>query len=342
METIVKTLTNTYPVRTGRGLFEDIKKHLPPSFLGRRIMIITDDNVAKFYLKKILSQLENCKYFIVPHGETSKTVENAEKIANELAENNFTRKDCILALGGGVIGDLSGFVASIYMRGIPYAQLPTTLLAGIDSSVGGKTAVNLNYGKNLIGRIYPPEAVIFDINTLLTLPEEYVKDGIGEGLKYAILEGGNLFELMEIGLNDNNMEKFVDSCIRCKKRIVESDENETSVRRLLNLGHTVGHAIERKSELTLTHGICVSMGLRVVCRACRRAGYLPVNAYERILELLNKYSVPENPYPISELIESIRVDKKTDGAWINFITVHNLGDCRITPIVITKLEEFLK
>lgn len=342
METTVKTSSNTYKIFVGRGLLDDIKAYLPTSFLSRRILIITDQTVEKLYLKKLTSQLDNCFSYAVPSGEDSKCFRYVELICNFLAENGFTRKDCVIALGGGVVGDLAGFVSSIYMRGIPYVQVPTTLLAGIDSSVGGKTAVNLAYGKNLAGRIYPPQAVVFDLDTLNTLPENYVRDGIGEGLKYALLEGEELFEKMENGIENEKLEGFVDACIGVKKRIVEQDENEASIRKLLNLGHTVGHSIERESELTITHGVCVSIGLRVVVNACFKNGYLKEETYKRIVRLLDKYCVPDNLYPIADLIENIKVDKKTDGGNVDFISVHDIGDCRITSLPIDGLKEFLE
>lgn len=342
METIVKTSTNEYKINTGYGLLDNVKKYLPECFKNRKIAVITDDTVERLYLDKLLSQLENAVSFVVKHGEKSKSFVNAEAICNFLAKNGFTRKDCAIALGGGVIGDLTGFAAAIYMRGIPYLQMPTTLLAGIDSSVGGKTAVNISYGKNLAGRIYPPVGVIFDLNALSTLPEKFIRDGIGEGLKYALLEGNGLFNIMERGLSKDNLEEFVDACINCKKKIVEADENENSLRRLLNLGHTVGHAVERRSNLDITHGVCVSIGLRDICRASLNAGYLDKAAYEKITALFDKYSVPRNPYETKELTDSIKVDKKTENDVVNFVTVHGIGDCRITPVKITGLENFLK
>lgn len=342
METLINTAVNTYPVRTGSGLLDNLSAYLPEKLRNRKKLVVTDDNVSKFYLNKVMDGLENATYIVVEHGENSKSFPSAVKIAEKCAVLGFTRKDCIIALGGGVIGDLAGFVASIYMRGIPYVQLPTTLLAGIDSSVGGKTAINLEFGKNLLGRIYPPESVIFDLRTLTTLPKKFVTDGIGEGLKYALLAGGEVFSLMENGLDENNCESFVDMCILYKKYVVETDENENSLRRLLNLGHTVGHAVERRSGLDLTHGVCVAIGLRVIVEVSFKRGFLAAEEYEKISRLLNKYDVPVNPYPIKELIDSIKIDKKSESDFVNLITVHGIGDCRITKVAFESLEEFLQ
>lgn len=342
MDCVIKTSVNTYTVKTGRGLLGDLKKYLPFSVEGRKILIVTDDNVAPLYLDKVLAQFDNAYSYVIPHGENSKNFSYAEKIASYLAELKFTRKDYVFALGGGVVGDLAGFVSSIYMRGIPFVQLPTSLLAGIDSSVGGKTAVNIPFGKNLVGRVYPPECVLFDIDVLSTLPEAYMRDGIGEGLKYAVLDGEELFSIMENGLDDASIMRFIDLCIDYKKRIVEADENENSLRRLLNLGHTVGHAVERMSNLTITHGVCVSIGLREIVNASRKHGYLQSSVSERIIKLLDDYGVPTNKYPMDKLVEIIAVDKKTDRGIVNLVTVHGIGDCRITPVPLDKLEEFFR
>ena len=170
MQIQVKTQTNRYTITTGRGILRSLRTLLPFAE-GKKVMIVTDENVAPLYSDVVVSQYPDASVYVVPSGEESKSFVNAEKIANALAEKGFTRQDYVFALGGGVVGDLAGFVSSIYMRGIPYVQIPTSLLAGIDSSVGGKTAVNIAYGKNLVGRVYPPSAVVFDLNTLDTLPE---------------------------------------------------------------------------------------------------------------------------------------------------------------------------
>lgn len=341
MKTVIKTSTGSYPVYTGRGLLDDLASYLPENFAGRKVLTITDDSVAPLYLDKVRNAV-GTEVFVVKHGEKSKSLSCVGKILEFLAEKEFNRKDAIIALGGGVVGDLAGFVSSIYVRGIPYVQIPTTLLAGIDSSVGGKTAVNLTRGKNMVGRIYPPEAVIFDLETLNTLPKKYLKDGYGEGLKYALLCGEELFAIMEKGVDESNLERFVDLCVRYKADVVEKDENESSLRRLLNLGHTVGHAVERKSSLRYTHGVCVGIGLRVVCRACRKNGFLSENEYRRCITLFDKYRIPENPYPIKDLLDVMRLDKKTDGEYVNLITVHGIGDCRIEKMTFGEAEVFFE
>lgn len=282
MKITVSTSTGEYPVITGRGLLDRFASLAGVPREGTKAAVITDDNVAPLYLSRLLASLpEGTPCYVVPHGEQSKNWELAGKLLDWLASVDFCRDDTVIALGGGVVGDLAGFVAGVYMRGVPYVQVPTTLLAAIDSSVGGKTAVDLKAGKNLAGRIYPPRAVICDLDTLSSLPKSEWKCGLGEAVKYAVLEGGEIFDLMTQGIDDSNLERLVDLCVDCKRRVVEEDENENGTRRLLNLGHTVGHAIETESALGFPHGVCVAMGIRLIARASVGAGLLPKADYKK-------------------------------------------------------------
>ena len=247
----------------------------------------------------------------------------------------------MIALGGGVVGDLAGFVASVYMRGVPYVQAPTTLLAAIDSSVGGKTAVDLKAGKNLAGRIYPPRAVVCDLDTLSTLPKAEWKCGIGEALKYAVLTGGEIFDIMEKGLDESNTERLVDLAVDYKRRIVEADENEGGIRRLLNLGHTVGHAIETESAMGFPHGVCVAMGIKVIARASVKAGFLPKEDYLRISALLQKYGFSDCPYSLASVMEHTVHDKKIADGKLNAVVIRGIGNCDILPMTADELKGFL-
>ena len=342
MNTTVKTSTDNYSVITGYGLLNNIATLLPDDAKGKKITIVTDDIVAPLYLDIVKNSIPSALTFVIPNGEKSKSIEYAEKISNFLAENNFTRKDYVLALGGGVVGDLAGFVSSIYMRGIPYVQLPTTLLAGIDSSVGGKTAVNIGFGKNLVGRIYPPKKVIYDLNTLDTLPKEILLDGLGEGLKYAVLCGGELFDIMDGALNKDNTERFVDLCVAYKKKVVQKDENEKNLRRLLNLGHTIGHAIERESELKILHGVAVAMGLKIITLASYKNGFLNKEDCDRIVALIDKYDVPACPFDIDKLLNHVSVDKKTEDGIVNLVVIKKIGKCEIIKVPLNNIAEFFK
>ena len=342
MKTTVTTSTGEYPVITGHGILKDFADLTQICREGTKAAVVTDDNVAPLWLDRLLSVLpDGILRYVIPHGEKSKNWTLAGELLERLAADGFCRDDTLVALGGGVVGDITGFVASVYMRGVPYVQVPTTLLAAIDSSVGGKTAVDLKAGKNLAGRIYPPKAVVCDLDTLATLPRSEWKCGLGEAVKYAVLAGGEIFDIMERGAGAENLERLIDLCVDYKRRIVEADENEGGLRRLLNLGHTVGHAIEAESALGFPHGVCVAMGIKVIARASVSAGYLPKDEYLRISALLQKYGFPECPYPLRSVIMHAAHDKKISGGKINAVVIRGIGRCETVPMTLDELKEFV-
>lgn len=342
MKTTVTTSTGEYPVITGHGILKDFADLTQICREGTKAAVVTDDNVAPLWLDRLLSVLpDGTLRYVIPHGEKSKNWALAGELLEKLAADGFCRDDTLVALGGGVVGDITGFVASVYMRGVPYVQVPTTLLAAIDSSVGGKTAVDLKAGKNLAGRIYPPKAVVCDLDTLATLPRSEWKCGLGEAVKYAVLAGGEIFDIMENGAGAENLERLIDLCVDYKRRIVEADENEGGLRRLLNLGHTVGHAIEAESALGFPHGVCVAMGIKVIARASVSAGYLPKDEYLRISALLQKYGFPECPYPLRSVIMHAAHDKKISGGKINAVVIRGIGRCETVPMTLDELKEFV-
>lgn len=342
MKTTVTTSTGEYPVITGHGVLKDFADLTQICREGTKAAVVTDDNVAPLWLDRLLSALpEGTLRYVIPHGEKSKNWTLTGELLEKLAADGFCRDDTLVALGGGVVGDITGFVASVYMRGVPYVQVPTTLLAAIDSSVGGKTAVDLKAGKNLAGRIYPPKAVVCDLDTLATLPRSEWKCGLGEAVKYAVLAGGEIFDIMERGAGAENLERLIDLCVDYKRRIVEADENEGGLRRLLNLGHTVGHAIEAESALGFPHGVCVAMGIKVIARASVSAGYLPKDEYLRISALLQKYGFPECPYPLRSVIMHAAHDKKISGGKINAVVIRGIGRCETVPMTLDELKEFV-
>lgn len=342
MKTTVTTSTGEYPVITGHGILKDFADLTQICHEGTKAAVVTDDNVAPLWLDRLLSVLpDGTLRYVIPHGEKSKNWTLAGELLEKLAADGFCRDDTLVALGGGVVGDITGFVASVYMRGVPYVQVPTTLLAAIDSSVGGKTAVDLKAGKNLAGRIYPPKAVVCDLDTLATLPRSEWKCGLGEAVKYAVLAGGEIFDIMESGAGAENLERLIDLCVDYKRRIVEADENEGGLRRLLNLGHTVGHAIEAESALGFPHGVCVAMGIKVIARASVSAGYLPKDEYLRISALLQKYGFPECPYPLRSVIMHAAHDKKISGGKINAVVIRGIGRCETVPMTLDELKEFV-
>lgn len=342
MKTTVTTSTGEYPVITGHGILKDFADLTQICREGTKAAVVTDDNVAPLWLDRLLSVLpDGTLRYVIPHGEKSKNWTLAGELLEKLAADGFCRDDTLVALGGGVVGDITGFVASVYMRGVPYVQVPTTLLAAIDSSVGGKTAVDLKAGKNLAGRIYPPKAVVCDLDTLATLPRSEWKCGLGEAVKYAVLAGGEIFDIMESGAEQKDLERLTDLCVDYKRRIVEADENEGGLRRLLNLGHTVGHAIEAESALGFPHGVCVAMGIKVIARASVSAGYLPKDEYLRISALLQKYGFPECPYPLRSVIMHAAHDKKISGGKINAVVIRGIGRCETVPMTLDELKEFV-
>lgn len=342
MKTTVTTSTGEYPVITGHGILKDFADLTQICREGTKAAVVTDDNVAPLWLDRLLSVLpDGTLRYVIPHGEKSKNWTLAGELLEKLAADGFCRDDTLVALGGGVVGDITGFVASVYMRGVPYVQVPTTLLAAIDSSVGGKTAVDLKAGKNLAGRIYPPKAVVCDLDTLATLPRSEWKCGLGEAVKYAVLAGGEIFDIMERCAGAENLERLIDLCVDYKRRIVEADENEGGLRRLLNLGHTVGHAIEAESALGFPHGVCVAMGIKVIARASVSAGYLPKDEYLRISALLQKYGFPECPYPLRSVIMHAAHDKKISGGKINAVVIRGIGRCETVPMTLDELKEFV-
>ena len=330
--------SKAYTVTVGRGLLEQIGSIL----LGTQtVCIVSDQTVWKLFGEKVqYSCLQaGCQvcHFILAPGENSKNFENYLSLLNFLAENHLTRSDRIIALGGGVIGDLAGFAAATYLRGIGYIQVPTTLLAMVDSSVGGKTAIDLPAGKNLCGAFYQPEAVLCDLDTLDTLPPDVFRDGCAEVIKYAVLFDPELFsQLEQMGL-DFDQEAVVTRCICHKRDVVAGDEFDLGNRNLLNLGHTVGHAIERCSNYTITHGSAVAIGIAVVSLATK------CSDANRIVALLNAFDLPTTTsLPAQALWETALSDKKRSAYTLKLIVPNAIGECRIVHTDIHDLKTLIE
>ncbi len=287
-----------------------------------KILIITDKRVNYLYgdiLDKILANKEVYKYEIL-QGEDSKNAKNYLDILNYLAENNFHRNDTIVALGGGVVGDLAGFVASTYMRGISLIMIPTTLLSMVDSSVGGKNAINLESGKNLVGTFYQPSLVYIATNFLQTLPNREILSGMGEVIKYAFILGIVTYEDLQKGIT----KELIYKCLQIKSQIVEEDEKEGGKRKLLNLGHTIGHAIEKASDYTISHGECVIKGLQFSLEISKKLGELNEENYKKAIRILTITDADVTClYTKDQLFTYIKNDKKSGGEYIDFIVVDN-------------------
>ncbi len=342
MEIIPIKCSVPYNVYLGENLISNLNLFIDKNYSCA--LIITDDNVDKIYSENCIQSLNHLfpiyKY-VFPHGESSKNINEYIKITNFMAEKSMDRKSLIIALGGGVTGDLSGFVSSTYMRGIDFIQIPTSLLAMVDSSVGGKTAVDTPFGKNMLGTFYQPKAVICDINTLSTLPNEYINDGLGEIVKYCILSGGELFRKLSKPFNCNNKE-IISDCIKIKSEIVSSDEFEEGTRQLLNLGHTFGHCIELLSDFKLSHGKAVAKGIYLIADISYKNKLCSEEVFREIKNLLNFHGFNlQIPYTYQEIFDIIKHDKKKNGEFINLVIPENIGKCKIIKISFNELHQMM-
>lgn len=343
----VAASTKKYKVHIGPGLLEKLGEHtraLLPS--AERMALITDDNVEALWSGKAVSSLEKagfevCKY-VLPHGEESKNGLNYLAILSFLAEKGLSRSDGVIALGGGMVGDIAAFSAATYLRGVKYIQLPTSLLAMVDSSVGGKTAIDLPSGKNLAGAFCQPEAVLCDTDTLDTLPKDILRDGCAEVLKYGILGDRELFEhLCEKGI-DFDREYVVHKSVEMKSGYVCADEFDTGVRKMLNLGHTVGHAVEKLSAFGLSHGQSVAIGTAVIARAAAAADYCSACcAAETIAAIASLGLSTECGCGVDELMPLMLSDKKRRGSILDVIVPRSIGKCEIVPMDAEQLKEFV-
>lgn len=347
MKKIIVSASTEYAVLIGSGLLarsgEEVKKRIAPC----RAAVITDSSVAELYAQTVESSLQNagfsCCRFVFPAGEGSKNITVLSDILEFLAEQEMTRQDIIVALGGGVVGDIAGFAAAVYQRGIRFIQIPTTFLAAVDSSVGGKTAIDLKAGKNMAGAFYQPHLVLCDTDTLKTLPENVFADGIAETLKYGIIGNKELFDKTADGAFRKDLEGTIEACVKMKRDIVTEDEFDTGNRRLLNLGHTLGHAIEKKSGFALSHGHAVAIGLHLIARAAEQRGIAQSGLAETIRRTLLANDLPvETDFPPEEIAEAMLLDKKRRGDYISFVFPEKIGSCRIAKIPVSEALNLVK
>ena len=342
MKTITVSASKEYDVLIGKGLLKDIGNLLSDKLHRTcRIAIISDSHIYPIYGAAVSEQLTGAGYqvvhYVFPAGESSKNAATYLEILNFLAENQITRSDAVLALGGGVTGDMTGFAAATYLRGIDYIQVPTSLLAMVDSSVGGKTAIDLPAGKNLVGAFYQPRLVVCDLDTLNTLPEAVFCDGCAEVIKYGVLYDAKLFDHLAANGLDFDCESVVSRCVELKRDVVADDEYDTGARQKLNLGHTIGHGIEAQSNFTITHGQAVAIGMAMVCKAgC-------TDIYDRLITVLQKFKLPyRTNFTAKQLYTSALSDKKRSGGTVNLIIPTAIGNCNIVPMPVTKLETFIE
>ena len=313
---------------------------------AERVAVVSDDNVFPLYGEQVMTALREAGLdvfsFVVPHGEASKTAGTLLSLLNDLTRSSLTRTDALVALGGGMTGDLTGFAAAVYLRGISYIQCPTTLLAAVDSSVGGKTAVDLPAGKNLMGAFWQPRAVLCDTDTLRTLPGRIFADGCAEVIKTAILFDPALFSSLGREGPAFDREAVIARCVEHKRDVVAEDELDTGRRALLNLGHTLGHALEAYSDFTLSHGQCVAIGTAVVCRAAAKAGYCDESLPEAVTDTLRRFGLPTGTdTSIDALMPGMLADKKRSGSVVNVVVPERLGSCTVLPMDAAALRRFM-
>lgn len=291
---------------------------------GQRVLVVSDSNVMPIYGNRFVG----AEKLTLKAGEKHKNLKTIQLILKTLQRLGFTRSDTVVGLGGGVVGDMAAFASSIYMRGIRYVACPTSLLAMIDSSVGGKTGVDFLGSKNMVGSFYQPSLVICDTDCLKTLPESEIKNGMGEAVKYAVLTGDE--EMLFDCLSEDKVEAFIGKCVTAKKEIVEADEKDKGVRALLNLGHTFGHAIEKLSRFKIAHGVAVAMGIRVALKVAVGAKVATKENAEKIEGLLDRYFMPKAiEYKKEDFIDAIWLDKKRTADGVNLVLPEKLGVCKI-------------
>ena len=332
MKLTINCKTYSYDVIIQRNILNNVSEYLS---LQRKVLILTDDGVPSEYVLKISSQCLNPIIVTVKQGEQSKNIDNYQLVMKTLIEHGFTRTDCLVSIGGGVVGDLGGFISSTYMRGIDFYNIPTTLLSQVDSSIGGKTAIDYNGIKNIIGSFYTPKCVLIDPNTLKTLDKRQLHAGLVEAIKMACTCSSSLFEIISKSKNlENDIDEIIFQSLQIKQKIVEEDLEEKGLRRVLNFGHTLGHIIESASNYNLLHGECVGIGM---------LSFSSDKARKQIKKLLKKYNLPTS-YDLSlkDIDEYLIHDKKKTGDYIWIVSVENIGSYDLKKIKIDELYNKLK
>ena len=332
MKLTINCKTYSYDVIIQRNIINNVSEYLS---LQRKVLILTDDGVPSEYVLKVSSQCLNPIIVTVKQGEQSKNIDNYQLVMKTLIEHGFTRTDCLVSIGGGVVGDLGGFISSTYMRGIDFYNIPTTLLSQVDSSIGGKTAIDYNGIKNIIGSFYTPKCVLIDPNTLKTLDKRQLHAGLVEAIKMACTCSSSLFEIISKSKNlENDIDEIIFQSLQIKQKIVEEDLEEKGLRRVLNFGHTLGHIIESASNYNLLHGECVGIGM---------LSFSSDKARKQIKKLLKKYNLPTSyDLTLKDIEDYLIHDKKKTGDYIWIVSVENIGSYELKKIKIDELYNKLK
>lgn len=341
-----------YKILIERNITKKIGSYLKENCSSKKIAVITDHNIKRLYGSGLVKDLADegfeTKVISIEPGEASKSLDTLKEVYKELAEFKLTRGDLIIAFGGGVVGDLAGFAASTYLRGIPYIQVPASLLAQVDSSIGGKVAVDLAQGKNLVGSFYHPKAVLIDPELLKTLDKNFFHDGLAEIIKYGCIRDESIIDELMNSKNDEELLEMIDSliykCCSIKKSLVEKDERDFGERMLLNFGHTLGHAIEKYFNYSkYTHGEAIAIGMAHITRNTEKLGLTQRGTEKRIKEVLNKFELPyETPLMEKESVENaVMLDKKSSGKSISLVIIESIGQGTVEKIGIDELENYI-
>lgn len=346
----VNTPSGSYEVKVGAGLLPMLGDEMRKLGMAGKCIVVSGENAFPLYGRTVLGSLREAGFeadsIVFPAGENTKSLRCYGELMNFLTDRKLSRSDCLIALGGGVTGDLTGFAAATYQRGIRYIQLPTTLLSAVDSSVGGKTAVNLPAAKNQVGAFYQPKLVLCDTDTILTIPARELRAGMAEVIKDAVIGDPDLFDLLQhidpAHLSDA-LPEIIEACVRLKAEIVEEDERDLGRRRLLNLGHSFGHAIEQRSGYALLHGEAVAIGTAMACRAAASIAMLDAVSFGAILELLQRFGLPtETEYGADELFSIMLLDKKIADGKMNLVLPKSIGWCEVVPVSKAELRQMLE
>lgn len=340
-----------YSIIIEQNLLSDIHPHIVKYIQGKKTVVVTDENVYSLYGKSLINQLQSNDFevhsIVIPPGEPSKSLETLNQVYSQLIELGITKSDRLIALGGGVIGDLTGFAAATYLRGVPFIQIPTSLIAQVDSSIGGKTAVNLNVGKNLVGSFYHPDIVLIDPTVLTTLKPRFLWDGMAEVIKYGCIKSADLFNLLDrIDVEEiyDYMEEIIFQCCTIKKEVVEEDEKDENTRMLLNFGHTIGHGVEKLYGYSeYTHGEGVAIGMHHITKKSESLGLTSNQSTDKIMSILKKYHLPYQLPEVNRqaLINTLLNDKKGRGDKMNLILLNHIGDSFIHTIDKKCIGEFI-
>ena len=347
MKTVTVSASRRYDILIERGLLRRAGELVRGVTNAGTVMLVSDDSVWPLYGETVQKSLVDAGFsvcrFAFPHGESSKCAKTYLALLDALCENRLTRADAVVALGGGVAGDLTGFAASTYLRGIGFIQIPTTLLAMVDSSVGGKTAIDLPAGKNLAGTFYQPWLVLCDPDCLASLPDEIFRDGCAEVIKYAVLGNAPFFDELKNTPPHAQLEHIIETCVRMKRDIVAQDEFDRGQRQLLNLGHTFGHGIEACSGFSVSHGSAVAIGMAMIVRVAAQFGICEAETRDAVLTLLRQYGLPVDcTYAAEQMLGTILHDKKASGGSINLIVPTAVGRCEIRKTPAGDIPDWLR